>query len=514
MLQTEALDILKLGHNVYLTGAAGSGKTYVLNEFIKHLHGSGISVGVTASTGIAATHMNGMTIHSWAGIGILDDISEQDLEILTKKAPLKKRMNEAKVLIIDEVSMLHGKRLDMIDIVCRAFKNAEKPFGGLQVVLCGDLFQLPPITRGGQPDFVFQSNAWDNMNLKVCYLGEQYRQEDQRLLDVLGAIRANSVDESHFEWLEQRFKAPPSDLNVTKLYTHNSAVDSINNEELEKIEGETKTYHMSRKGNKRVAETLALSCLAPDVLELKLGAEVMFVANNPSENYVNGSRGQVVDFDSEGLPIVQVGSRRIYVQPYSWKLEDGQKIVAEISQLPLRLAWAITVHKSQGMSLDAAEVDLAKSFEPGMGYVALSRVRSLDGLYIKGINNTALMVHPIISELDVKLKEKSDRAKSDLKNITRERMDSHHQRVVQALQSDEAKMLESYDEELFKALKKWRTEQAKEQSVPTYMVLADKTLKFIAAIKPTDSKQLSNISGIGEQKLERYSKDILELTTS
>lgn len=511
MLQTEALDILKLGHNVYLTGAAGSGKTYLLNQFITYLKENGVSVGVTASTGIAATHMNGMTIHSWAGIGILDDISDYDLEVLLKKSKLKKRFRETKVLIIDEVSMLHGKRLDMLDIVCRAFKDETKPFGGLQVVLCGDLFQLPPVTRGGPTDFVFESRAWKTMNLKVCYLGEQYRQDDQRLLDVLGAIRSSQVDDSHFEHLQSRFQEPPDETVVTRLYTHNAAVDEVNQAELAKIDADEKTYPMTSTGNKKVAEGLSSSCLAPELLTLKVGAEVMFVANNVPQGFVNGTLGRVVEFNDDGAPVVVTDSRSIDVKPHSWKLEDGDRVVAEVSQLPLRLAWAITVHKSQGMSLDAAEIDLSRSFEPGMGYVALSRVRDLEGLFIKGINNTALMVSPVITSLDKNLLSTSEKTRAELKKIDKDQMSEHHKRVRMALRSDEDKMLDEYDEELFAKLKSWRTKQAKAQSLPAYMVLSDVTLKLIAATKPTSKKQLSQVKGIGEQKLERYGEEIIQL---
>ena len=167
MLQNEALDILKLGHNVYLTGAAGSGKTHVLNQYIKYLRENNIVVGVTASTGIAATHMNGMTIHSWAGLGMGDAI---DIERILAKSTLKKRMAQTRVLIIDEVSMLDGHLLDAVDAITRGFKDRSKPFGGLQVVLSGDLFQLPPVTRSGEPFFVFNSEAWKSMSLKICYL--------------------------------------------------------------------------------------------------------------------------------------------------------------------------------------------------------------------------------------------------------------------------------------------------------------------------------------------------------
>lgn len=515
MLQNEALDILKLGHNVYLTGAAGSGKTYVLNAYIDYLRENMIQAGVTASTGIAATHMNGMTIHSWAGIGILDEIGKDDMERILRKPQLKKRMNDAKVLIIDEVSMLHGNRLDLIDQVCRAFKDNTKPFGGLQVVLCGDLFQLPPITRGrSEPDFIFHSNAWKNMNLKVCYLTEQYRQDDQRLLDVLSAIRANEIDDAHFEHIQSRFDTHPGERHVTRLYTHNASVDEINTDELTKLEGEVKTYQMLSSGNKKIAESLTNTCLAPEELNLKIGAKVMFVANNFAEHFVNGSLGEVIGFNESGYPVVQTNDRIIDVKPHTWQMKDGEKVLAEVSQLPLRLAWAITIHKSQGMSLDAAEMDLSKSFEPGMGYVALSRVRSLDGLYIKGINNTALMVHPVISELDVLLRQKSNKLQKQLATIKSADKEGHHKRVRLALRSDEDKLLEGYDETLFERLKKWRREKAEEQSAPAYIILSDKSLKFIAALRPQTKKELSAIHGIGEQKLERYCDDLLQLTTS
>lgn len=514
MLQTEALDILKLGHNIYLTGAAGSGKTYVLNEFIKHLRDNEIAVGVTASTGIAATHMNGMTIHSWAGIGIMDELSDADIEEISQKTALRKRIRNTKVLIIDEVSMLHGKRLDMVERVTRAIKDETKPFGGLQVVLCGDLFQLPPVNRERkEADFVFQSKAWKNMRLQVCYLSEQYRQEDQRLLNVLSAIRASEVDEDHFEILKDRFKEPDVEI-YTQLYTHNSAVDDINQSELDNLDEEERTFLMNLEGNKKVRQVLAQNCLAPEVLHLKKGAEVMFVANDPMKGFVNGTLGQIIDFDETGYPVVAFGSREVVAEPHSWKTQDGNKVVAEVTQIPLRLAWAITVHKSQGMSLDAVELDLSKSFEPGMGYVALSRVRSLEGLFIKGINNTALMVHAGITELDRDLRSKSDEARIGLSRIKKKQLEDFHKRVRAALQSDEAKLLDSYDQELFKKLKAWRTKEAKKQSVPAYLILGDNTLKFIAAIKPKTRKDLSNIKGIGAQKLKEYEKPLLKITSA
>lgn len=509
MLQDEALDILKLGHNVYLTGAAGSGKTYVLNQYIKYLRENNIAVGVTASTGIAATHMNGMTIHSWAGLGISDTI---DIERILGRSTLKKRMSETRVLIIDEVSMLDGHVLDAVDAITRAFKDKSKPFGGLQVVLSGDLFQLPPVTKSGEPFFVFNSEAWKSMNLKICYLEEQHRQDDSNLLSILNAIRSDSVDETHFEELSQRIKPAPGGGDIIKLYTHNAHVDDINKTELAKLKTETKTYQMTSRGRQSAVESLISRCLAPEELVLKIDSEVMFVANNPAKQFYNGTLGKVIKFNEDGQPVIQTRQRRITVDEHSWKTEDGDKTIAEVTQLPLRLAWAITIHKSQGMSLDAAEIDLSKSFEPGMGYVALSRVRSIEGLYIKGINNMAMVVNPQIIELDAKLKARSKQAVSGLKMINKKTIMQHHQTVRRALRPEEDKLLEGYDEKIFKKLKAWRTKLAAAQSVPAYVILPDKTLKLIAAILPKDTQQLSRINGIGTQKLEKYSDDILKLT--
>lgn len=508
MQQDQALDILKMGHNVYLTGAAGSGKTYVLNQYIKYLRDNNINVGVTASTGIAATHMNGMTIHSWAGIGISDYV---DIKQMLSKSTLKKRMAETRVLIIDEVSMLDGHILDNVDLITRAFKDKTKPFGGLQVVLSGDLFQLPPVTKAGEPFFVFNSAAWRSMNLKICYLEEQHRQDDNNLLDILNAIRANNVDDAHFEELQQRMIPAPKGEDIIKLYTHNAHVDDINTTELNKLETEAKTYHMTSIGRQSAVESLIKRCLAPEELVLKIDSEVMFVANNPVKHFYNGTLGRVVEFTDDGQPVVQTRNRLITVELHDWKTEDGDKTIAEISQLPLRLAWAITIHKSQGMSLDAAEVDLSKSFEPGMGYVALSRVRSIDGLYIKGINNVAMVVNPSIIELDIKLRSQSRKAVLGLDTINKQTMERHHETVRNALQPEEDKLLENYDLELFGKLKSWRAKQANLQSAPAYVILSDKTLKFIAAVKPEDEQQLSRIHGIGSQKLEKYAKDILAL---
>lgn len=413
MTQEEAFTILKTGANVFLTGAAGSGKTYLLNEFIRFLKSRGIGVGVTASTGIAATHLGGLTIHSWAGIGIGRQASDIDIRVMASNRRVAKRFSRNDVLIIDEISMLDADRLNIVDRVARVAKGNFKPFGGMQVVLCGDFFQLPPVAKNGepQPRFAYHASAWKNANIKVCYLNEQYRQGDREFLEVLNAIRSAVVDEVVVSRLQARRTAVPTQKRITKLYSHNVDVDAENSRELARLLDKERHYRMETRGIPAIAEALKKGCLAPEVLTLKKGAAVMFVKNNFEKGYVNGTLGVIADFDEFGFPIVNAfNGKKFIADPASWSIEENGRVIAEIKQIPLRLAWAITIHKSQGMTLDAAEIDLSDAFEKGMGYVALSRVRSLKGIRLLGLNSTALEVHPEISAKDAELRELSNNA--------------------------------------------------------------------------------------------------------
>lgn len=430
MTQAAALDILKMGHNVFLTGSAGAGKTYVLNAYIKHLREHSVNVAVTASTGIAATHMGGMTIHAWSGLGIHEYLSDYDIDQLEEKKYLWDRYDQVRVLIIDEISMLSGTFLDTLDRVCRSFKrNPEKPFGGIQVILCGDMFQLPPISRQGDAVLVIESQAWKTMGLVMCYLTEQHRQDDDDFLKILNAIRSNTVTEDHIGMLESRIYEYDADNfnSITKLFTHNADVDAINNDELSKIDDAEEIFHMTATGKENLIVNLKKSCLAPEILKLKIGAEVMFVKNNFDKGYVNGTRGRVVDFNDDSIPVVETkNGDRITVEPETWSIDDEKKILASIKQIPLRHAWAITVHKSQGMSLDSAVIDLSKSFSYGMGYVALSRVRTLDGVVLLGLGEGALLVDPRILAIDKQLQELSDKASARLEEISRSEIKKSH----------------------------------------------------------------------------------------
>lgn len=430
MTQQEALDILKLGHNVFLTGPAGSGKTFLLNQFIEYLKKEKIGVGITASTGIAATHMGGTTIHSWSGMGVRDVLSDKDLKDLLKRPYLRKHFLSTKVLIIDEISMLHAHQLDIINQICQAFRKSSQPFGGMQVIMCGDFFQLPPVTKGQErAKFVTESETWHDMHLQICYLDEQYRQSDRGFLRVLNDIRSGEVNEVTVEYLSERLnKDPEGYARPTRLFTHNTDVDAINKTHLDALPGEEKEYFMYSTGSLGLVEMLRRSCLAPERLTLKVGAQVMFVKNNYEVGYVNGTLGEVIGFTKEGSPVVRTfDGDEITVTQASWEVKEDDpsagsgQVKAAISQVPLRLAWAITVHKSQGMSLDAAEVDLSRSFVPGQGYVALSRLRSLNGLKLMGMNQIALMVNPDVAEMDREFRRRSDEAMLRIQGMEKEK---------------------------------------------------------------------------------------------
>src|SRR3989338_5587818 len=299
MTQDQALNILKTGANIFLTGEPGAGKTHIVNTYVNYLRTSDVEPAITASTGIAATHIGGMTIHSWSGIGIKTKLDKYDLDKIASSEYVVRRVNRTRVLIIDEVSMLSENMLNMMDAVCREIKQNSQPFGGIQIILVGDFFQLPPIVKKDFIDekqnlliknivknnsFAYESGAWERARLIVCYLSEQHRQDDADFLSVLGGIRANNFSQSHRNHINTRkINLDSQPANITKLFSHNVDVDKVNNTELVKLDAEVKSFKMSGSGNDKIVETLKKGCLSPENLELKIGAVVMCTKNNPKE---------------------------------------------------------------------------------------------------------------------------------------------------------------------------------------------------------------------------------------
>jgi len=454
MTQNQALSVLKTGATVFLTGEPGAGKTHTINEYVRYARLHGMQVAVTASTGIAATHIGGMTVHSWSGIGIKTALEKRDLNALAKNKHISARVKQADILVIEEISMLSAQTLSLVDSVVRSVKQNPLPFGGMQVVFVGDFFQLPPIIKqevvsqqqtGKQLTFMSQftpshsarfsydAPVWKEMQPKVCYLTEQHRQDDPAYLSVLSAIRSNVLNDSHLQELEKRkvvYRAAPS--NAPKLFSHNANVDQVNTEVLSKINASPKTFQMSSSGKEALVSSLQKSCLSPEKLCVKVGASVMFTKNNQKEGFINGTLGVVEAFDSEsGFPIVRArDGRSICAEPMDWMLEENGETLAKITQVPLRLAWAITVHKSQGMSFDEALIDLRGVFEFGQGYVALSRVRRFSGLYLLGWNERAFHMHPEVLAQDNLFRVDSNAMLEDLKKMSTDDIAKKHSEFI------------------------------------------------------------------------------------
>jgi ATP-dependent exoDNAse (exonuclease V) alpha subunit len=407
MKQSTALTVLKTGANVFLTGEAGSGKTYTINLFKDFLRSKYKTVAVTASTGIAATHINGITIHSFSGLGIKEKIEQKDLDTIASKKHVVDQIQNADVLIIDEISMLSAQVLDNVERIISYIRGGvfdDRAFGGMQVIFVGDFYQLPPVDKKGIAKFAFESDAWKKAKPVTCYLDEQHRQSDPVFTDILNSLRHGTITEEHKRLICAN---NVSEIPKTKLFTHNRDVDDLNEKELRKMDGDAYIYDMQyneNSWNKFLIETLKKGCLSPETLILKKGALVMFTRNNFKDgetNYVNGTIGTVIDLDGTCITVrTKQGAVIHLTERAKWSIGEDEDEKASISQFPLRLAWAVTIHKSQGMSLDSAVIDLSNCFEYGQGYVALSRVCSLCGLFLEGINPMAFKMHPQVIEQD------------------------------------------------------------------------------------------------------------------
>jgi len=498
MKQITALNLLKSGQNIFITGSAGTGKTYLLNQYIQYLKERQIYPTIVAPTGIAASHLKGQTIHSFFALGIRDTVVDNGyVEFLLNKSYLKSRFAKLKVLIIDEVSMVSPEIFSSMDKILRAFKNNPLPFGGVQVVISGDFFQLPPVSREfKEKRFAWQSPVWKSLELKSCYLQEKFRQDDERLIEILDEIRTGNISEKSREMLDSRYmKVLDSDFIPTKLYTHNVDVDRINLEELNKLEGQPQVFKYSSKGSTRNIEKIFKTAMVLEELTLKKDAVVIFIKNNPEKFYVNGTTGVVMGFDGD-IPIVKTSTgQKIRVVAEDWTIEnEAGESIATVSQIPLRLAWAITIHKSQGMTLDSAEIDLSKTFEVGQGYVALSRIKSIEGLRLMGLNEMALTVDPLTLRIDEPIRKASQKASAEIEAYSEEELEKRHTNYIKSLGG-----LTSFVqiEEERKLLRAGKTSKMK-NDMPTH-------LKTKALIDSCDTiKQIAKARGVAESTIMNH----------
>lgn len=402
--------LIDQGENLFITGSAGTGKSHLIKE-ICQAYGRVFAIELTASTGIAAVHVGGVTIHSWACLGTGDKKTDDIVSYVMSGAGtrVRRKLKETQILIIDEISMIGPEIFDQLNEVLKIVRNNKTAFGGLQIIVVGDFLQLPPVNKHSQESFFcFESQAWNEADFKNVILEKNYRQNDGKFLKILSNLRKATLDDEDVATLNSRIKMPnlEAEIKPTIIVTHNAQVERINNHKIQQINEETKVFSVNCEGSDRDVSFLQRNCLAPETLKLKIGAQVMMLKNSyQKQGIYNGSLGIVRDFSPKNYPIVEFeNGKEIKIMPDSWTIEKFNDEIGEfetkarIVQIPLNLAWAITVHKSQGMTLDSIYCDLTNAFTEGQIYVTISRVKSLDGLYIKGINLNSLKINEKIAQ--------------------------------------------------------------------------------------------------------------------
>lgn len=400
------------GASVFMTGPGGSGKSFLIRHIYEDAISKGLKIKVTAMTGCAAILLqcNASTIHSWAGIGIADKSVDYYVSSIRKNRRYREKWLKTDILIIDEVSMMSKQLFDKLNEIGKKIRMNDRPFGGIQLIFSGDFYQLPPIIKDENDGFCFESDEWNNVFTNQIELQINYRQEDKVFVKILKNLRKGKIKKKHVELLREYVDREVEDtllVKPIKLYPINNKVNAVNKKELDKLE--TKEYEFEIEinnniKNNRVKKTdidrevdyLKKNIFNNENLKLKIGAQVMCTYNlNVSIGICNGSLGIITNIVND-TPIV-LFNNGIEMNMERKKYESENIEGLSISQYPLVLAYAISIHKSQGTTLDSAEIDIGNSiFECGQIYVALSRLKSLDGLYIKHFDPNKIYVNELV----------------------------------------------------------------------------------------------------------------------
>jgi ATP-dependent DNA helicase PIF1 len=403
--QQKALETLQAQGNVFLTGAAGSGKSYLLREFLKNQDRQ--TFPILASTGASAILVGGRTFHSFFGLGILEGGIQATVERALGNKRLLKRLAKTTGIVIDEVSMLSGKTLCAAEMIARKAKGNSTPWGGIRVIAVGDFAQLPPVNPyGTEKDWAFLDPVWKNSEFTPAILTESMRTSEPVFLEVLNWIRNGELNPNVIRFLNERTHSPPVDFHGTRLFSRREDVERYNLKRLDEIQSPIRTYETTYTGKESEIEKFKKNAPVLDLVCLKEGALVMLRQNDPEGQWVNGSLGYIRRMTDTYLTIELHQGHTVKVETVDFKLldADGNPVVTA-RNFPITLAWAVTIHKAQGTTLDQALVDLRRLWEPGQAYVALSRVRTPESLWIEGWAPSSILADRAVLDFHQQIRE-------------------------------------------------------------------------------------------------------------
>ncbi|MDR3607171.1 MAG: PIF1 family DEAD/DEAH box helicase [Oligoflexia bacterium] len=399
--QLAALELLSRNDNVFVTGIAGSGKSFLIRHFLRNFDQDDCPV--LASTGAAAVLVGGRTFHSFFGLGIMQGGLEATIERATSNKRVVRRLEKTKKIVIDEVSMLSGLTLRAAEEIAREARGSDLPWGGMQVIAVGDFAQLPPVSQSGIRDWAFLDPAWERSHLSYAMLKTSMRTQDEEFLSILNSVRRGHVDEKVKAYLDARVasEATQNEFEGTRLFPHRETVERFNLSRLEAVQSPLHEFVTEYFGEPKFVEDLKKSGPLPEVLRLKKGAWVMLRQNDPMQRWVNGTLGRIesIDADRKKLRVSLMESGyTVEIERCTFNLLDAEgKEVASSFNFPVNLAYATTIHKSQGMTLDRVLVDLRNLWEPGQAYVAMSRVKTGAGLSLTGWTRSSIKMDAAVA---------------------------------------------------------------------------------------------------------------------
>jgi len=394
--QKFALEILQSGENVFVTGGAGSGKSFLIRHFMRDLNPKEFPI--LASTGAAAVLLGGRTFHSFFGLGIMEGGKTATLDRVVNDRRVMKRLKDVEGIVIDEISMIPASAFETAEELARLARDSSLPWGGLRVIVVGDFAQLPPVTRSGPRDWSFLSATWEKSGFQVVELTHNQRTWDRMFLDVLADVRKGVVSERVREFLESRVREHDEMDEGLRLFPRRDQSEIFNQTKLSQINETEVRIPSIYLGEAKFIEALKKNSPLPAELVIKVGCKVMFLQNDPQKRWVNGTRGTVVEIAPEKIVVEKDSWRQVTVDKTQFALQNADgNIVASMINFPLNLAYATTIHKSQGATLDEIWVDLSRLWEPGQAYVALSRLRNGEGLKLLGWNTRSFITDPQVT---------------------------------------------------------------------------------------------------------------------